>query len=525
MTLTDLQTLSPGMYNTKAQLSRHIVERTMAALKMGEDYKDTLKTDEEVRRYQEKIRESFITDCLGGMDFPDSPLEPEITGVIDEGGFTIEKIIFQSRPKVYVTCNLYLPKGITKPTGAVLFLCGHHITAKHESEYQIVCRYLVKAGLVVLSQDPFGQGERLSYYEPTLKTELMSSCLEHDYVGMKSWPFMQSSARYFLHDAMRGIDYLQSRPEVDGTRIGVTGNSGGGLQTTLLTLVDLRIAAAEPVTWMCSHAALMMTGGPADAEHIWLNFRGMGFEFEDMVIPMAPKPVLLLGTDYDFFPIEGLKHTAERCKKVWDVFGAGDNFEMFTDQYTHSYTRTLARKATEFFSKHLNGIEITTHDDNGINAILPSDLWCTKSGQIRGEIPDARFMLDEIQDEKRGNRDLKKAKEWLSEVVYKDRISCEINRRRLIMDMQMADGFVFEQYMWASQKDVFNYGVLLRPLEKQHEKIPVILAVWDNGTTDLAAHESFIRTKCAAGNAVFVLDASGMGNIEPNPTNMGNMRD
>jgi len=93
------------------------------------------------------------------------------------------------------------------------------------------------------------------------------------------------------------------------------------------------------------------------------------------------------------------------------------------------------------------------------------------------------------------------------------------------MGTHMVDDLIFEQYMWASQKDVFNYGVLLRPIEKKDEKIPVILAVWDNGTTEIAAHESFIRTKCAAGNAVFVLDASGMGNIEPQPTNMGSMRD
>src|SRR5207237_421243 len=124
---------------------------------------------------------------------------------IEEDGLRIERVIFQSRPGHYVTANLYLQAGITGQTAAVQFLCGHHQQAKHQDEYQIVCRHLAAAGLVVLVQDPIGQGERFSYYEPALEdTTVPWGTIEHDYAGAQCLPLGDALARYFLHDAMRG---------------------------------------------------------------------------------------------------------------------------------------------------------------------------------------------------------------------------------------------------------------------------------------------------------------------------------
>ena len=183
----------------------------------------------------------------------------------DEGdGFRIEKIIFESRPRHYVTANLYLP--LNRPAGrtaAVLFLSGHHNTAKVVPEYQIVCQTLARAGLIVLSQDPVGQGERLSYFEPATKTNPVGiGTRDHDYAGVPARLLGDTLGRYMLHDAMRGIDYLISRPEVDPAKIGVTGNSGGGTQTSLVMMVDPRVAAAAPATFIMSREAYQRTGQP-----------------------------------------------------------------------------------------------------------------------------------------------------------------------------------------------------------------------------------------------------------------------
>src|SRR5207248_681910 len=113
---------------------------------------------------QRQLRERFI-DSLGGLPSMETPLNARTTGVVEGGGFRIEKVIYESRPRSYVTANLYLPEGAHEPGAAVLFLCGHHDLAKHYAGYQTVCQYLAQAGLVVLAQDPIGQGERLSYYD------------------------------------------------------------------------------------------------------------------------------------------------------------------------------------------------------------------------------------------------------------------------------------------------------------------------------------------------------------------------
>ena len=117
----------------------------------------------------------------------------------------------------------YIPEHITEPCGAVLFLCGHSHEAKQYMVYQTVCQYLALSGLIVLIQDPIGQGERFSYYEPALgKPTVSSTTYEHDYDGCRCLLTGDSIARYLVHDAIRSIDYLCSRPEVDPARIGVT---------------------------------------------------------------------------------------------------------------------------------------------------------------------------------------------------------------------------------------------------------------------------------------------------------------
>lgn len=181
-------------------------------------------------------------------------------------------------------------------------MSGHHEQAKHHPEYQTVCQHLVKSGLIVLAIDPIGQGERLSYYEQALDGPTIRSCTgEHDYAGSQCWPLGDGLARYFVHDGMRGIDYLCTRPEVDSDKIGVTGNSGGGTQTSLMMVCDPRIAAAAPATFIMNRRTYLFAGGAQDAEQIWPGMSALGFDHEDILLAVAPKPVRVLSVQYDFF--------------------------------------------------------------------------------------------------------------------------------------------------------------------------------------------------------------------------------
>ncbi|MGH7997256.1 MAG: alpha/beta hydrolase family protein [Opitutaceae bacterium] len=507
-----------------SQLKDHVYERSRRCFARGDAERDALTAREAVIRRQTELREFFL-GSIGGLPGSDTPLNAQVTGSVAGAGFAIETILFESRPRHYVTANLYLPEGRTGPAPGVLFLCGHHLAGKQAAEYQIVCQTLVRAGLVVLAQDPIGQGERLSYFEPeTGETRIPGCVLDHDHAGVQCRIAGDSLARYFVHDAMRGIDYLLTRGEVDPARIGVTGNSGGGTQTSLLMLADPRIAAAAPCTFIMSRDSYQRTGQAQDAEQIWPGFTRAGYDHEDILLAMAPKPVCVLAVTDDFFPIEGTRRTVERCRRLWGLFGAEEALELVEDASLHVYTPALAQAAARFFARHLPRREA----EFPAAAPFPeARLNATKSGQVRADFPSAEFVFEANLERCRAAEasrqalpaDERKSRAfaWLRAQVFRDREVCPANPRRIERGLRLG-GLAVEIAFWWTQPGLANLGVLFRPPGRG---MPVTLALWDGGTRALAPHETWIRAECAAGRAVLALSLSGTGPLRPDPINGG----
>ena len=125
-----------------------------------------IRTPAEIERRQAFVR-SKIIELLGG--FPErTPLNPRITGSFARDGYRVEKLIFESRPKFYVTADVYVPTSGRPRYPAVLGVAGHSVTSKAEPLYQRGWISLAKRGYVVLAFDPPGQGERSQYYDPDL---------------------------------------------------------------------------------------------------------------------------------------------------------------------------------------------------------------------------------------------------------------------------------------------------------------------------------------------------------------------
>lgn len=518
-----MQSVSPqlGLYDVRTQLKDYVYRRSESAFAAGDAARDAVQSIEQLDARRKELRSKFIEN-LGGLPPSDAPLNPRNVGTIDCDGFKIEKIIFESRPKTYVTANLYVPDGITAPRGAVLFVCGHWPEAKHAPEYQIVCRYLAKAGLVVLAQDPIGQGERFSYYEKSLGAATIESCcLEHDYAGWQSFALGFATARYFVHDSMRSIDYLMTRPEVDPDKIGVTGNSGGGTQTSLMMVCDPRVAAAAPTTFIMNREIYMHVGGAQDQEQIWPGMTALGFDHEDILLMMTPKPVQVQAVTYDFFPIEGTRRTAERSKRFWDMYGKAENFGLVEDASVHHYTRNLARAAAEFFSKHLLG-KMVTPVDSEIDSIEPSKLWCCDFGQVRAEFDDARAIHEENCDraaelEAQSNsippaERKERALSWLRDQVVVGRTVCDLNPR--LSPPVMSSELAVESCCWWSQPGLLNHGLCIRHFEFAGQTLPVTVALWPDGSRNLHQHIRWIRETCESGRAVLVLNVTAAGAIE-----------
>ncbi len=223
---------------------------------------EKLKTPEQLAAYQQRMRQFFVTK-LGG--FPErTPLNPQVVAKEDRDGYRIEKIIFESQPKHFVTAVLYLPEA-EPPYPGVLVPCGHSYNGKAADPYQRASILLAKNGMAALCYDPIDQGERFQLLDADGKP-LAATTKGHTMLGVGSILVGRNTATYRIWDGMRGIDYLQSRPEVDPERIGCTGNSGGGTLTSYLMALDQRIKCAAPSCYLTSFRRLMETIGPQDAE-------------------------------------------------------------------------------------------------------------------------------------------------------------------------------------------------------------------------------------------------------------------
>ncbi|MCJ7676020.1 MAG: acetylxylan esterase [Sedimentisphaerales bacterium] len=263
---------------------------------------EQLKTPEQITEYQKRLREKFI-EAIGGL--PErTPLNPQVTGVVLRDGYRVEKVIFESQQKHYVTAALFLPDGKKHkpPYPGVLVPCGHSANAKAYESYQTMGALLALNGMAALVFDPIDQGERSQM--PSRLPELWGT-KAHTMLGIGSILLGRNTARFEIWDGMRGIDYLQSRPEVDPNRIGCTGNSGGATQTSYLMALDDRIIAAAPSCYITSFERLLSTIGPQDAEQNIYGQLAFGMDHADYLMMRAPKPTLVCAATKDFFDIEG----------------------------------------------------------------------------------------------------------------------------------------------------------------------------------------------------------------------------
>ena len=215
-----------------------LVQQVRAIEARNETAYTNLRSRSEAEAYVESVR-SRIRECFG--EFPEkTPLKARVVKTIERDKYRIENVIFESRPGFMVTGNLYVPTGHNQPLPAVLGVCGHSTNGKAAEAYQSFSQSLARQGFVVFIIDPVGQGERLQYLSDSPKRRYPIGVGEHIQMGNQQTLVGEFLGSWFAWDGIRGLDYLLSRPEVDPKAIGVTGNSGGGTQTTWLCGLESR---------------------------------------------------------------------------------------------------------------------------------------------------------------------------------------------------------------------------------------------------------------------------------------------
>jgi dienelactone hydrolase len=342
-----------------------------------------LKTPADVTRRQKELR-AFFLRSLGDLS-ERTPLNPSVVGTLERDGYRVEKIIFESRTGHHVTANLYLPAS-PPPFPGVLVPCGHSDNAKAYEGYQRACILLAKNGLAAFCYDPIGQGERYQLLDDRGKPVIRGTT-EHTMAGIGALLVGRQEASYRIWDGLRALDYLASRPEIDPSRLGCTGNSGGGTMTAYLMALDDRIAVAAPSCYITSLARLFSTIGPQDAEQHITGQVAAGMEHADFVTMRAPKPTLLSVGTRDYFDIQGSWDTFREVKLIYGRLGFGERVDLFESDEPHGFTRPRRTAAVRWLKRWLLKDDgAATEPDFPVATDV--ELQCTRAGQVMREFRD-----------------------------------------------------------------------------------------------------------------------------------------
>ncbi|WZO98786.1 prolyl oligopeptidase family serine peptidase [Isosphaeraceae bacterium EP7] len=297
-----------------------------------------------------------LAEMLGLDPGPERvPLDAQVTGTVEAPDFVIEKILFRSAPGLVVTANLYRPKVVDKDKKlpAVLYVCGHGreeidgLILGNKAHYKHHAAWYAANGYVCLVLDTLELGEVPGLHHGTFRYG-MWWWLSRGYspAGVEAW------------NGMRGIDYLVSRPEVDATKIGVTGRSGGGATSWWVAAMDDRVAAAIPVagiTDLHNHVVDGMVEEHCDCMYPVNTYR---WDFDTLAALVAPRPLLVENTDADpMFPEDGVRRIYAQLQRVYGWYGAADKLGLVVGKGKHVDTEELRHPSFAFMNKWLKGTD------------------------------------------------------------------------------------------------------------------------------------------------------------------------
>jgi dienelactone hydrolase len=423
---------------------------------------------------QAEVRRRVLT-LIGGLPDYHGALNAKVTRTTRRDGFSIDHVRFESLPGYYVTANLYRPD-LPGRHPAILMSMGHWESGKAAG--QLLSTHLARKGFVVLAYDPVGQGERQQAYDSRVGRSILGGATEQHFTNGPAAILMgQSVARYFIHDGMRAIDYLVSRPEVDPERIGATGCSGGGTQTTYIAALDDRIKVAAVACYMNSFQTLF-SGSIGDSEQSVPGFLSAGLDQTDYVELFAPKPWLIASTTDDFFTPAGARQVFEEAQRWYALHDAANRVKWVVGPGGHGTPLEVREAIYEWMIKWLRDGRGDAREESV--AFLPDgELLVTPAGQV-----DGRELYQIIAE----------------------------TPRRKGSSSELA-GFV-RDLVAANQPLVRNFAIL--PAQPGGVRRPAVVIVQENLTPGKAAH-----TLLSEGNVVVLVTPSGQGQ-DPERPRIGN---
>ncbi len=357
-----------------------------------ENISQALKSTEDFKQYQRKTGEA--TKILLGRSMKiEWPLYAQVTGVTKSKGFHVERVYFESIPGRHVTGNLYIPDG-KGPFPVVLVLAGH--TANGKIGYQSIAILLAQNKIAAFAVDPFSQGERIQLFNKDGNKLVERATTEHTLLNCGATLVGTNLASMICYDNSRAIDYLATRPELDVTKLGCLGTSGGGTQTAFLCAYDDRIKIASISSFMTRRERQIEVFGVDDGCQFIPSESALGVEIADYVMTFAPKPLKIMASTFDFVDYFGAKQSYEELSKAYSILGAPQNISMFTYEGGHGMALPEREEVVSWMKNYFYKDSVINKEDKKFS--LPdSILTVLPKGQVvkefSGEISATKSFL------------------------------------------------------------------------------------------------------------------------------------
>ncbi|HEX4170775.1 MAG TPA: acetylxylan esterase [Bryobacteraceae bacterium] len=517
-------------------LPEYLSSLARAAYEKRNAHLDALTNSDAILGRQRWVRETFWT--LIGGEPERTPLSARITGQLERTGYRLQKVVYESRPRVFVSANLYLPTAGKAPYPGVLFQMGHYYSGKAYASYQKCCQGLARLGYIVLAFDPMGQGERIAYPDASgINTRLGSATEEHDVPGKQMLLVGDSASRQQVWDAIRSLDYLAGHELVDPQRLASTGQSGGGTLTMLLACVDDRLSAAAVSSGNTENFACARFDPPGatdDAEQDFIGSGKLGFDRWDLLYPIAPKPLLIEVSAHDFFGtyspryLDDGREQYQRLARVYAVLGHSEHLTWRSTPLTHGLTYSLRLGIYNWFERWLMKSERTIQEEPLVAPENDSALWVGPTGNVARDFLSLR-PFDLVKERAAATRREAAAAarsltaagtaqpawtEALPIVFPSERLNFTTLATVPLKGAQVSAVEVKTNIETTAGAEIWIPAWLFRP-DQVDSKRPALLVLDDRGRNAHAHEDDIYHRVARSGRPVYAADIRGIGDTRP----------
>ncbi|MBW7997866.1 MAG: prolyl oligopeptidase family serine peptidase [Candidatus Glassbacteria bacterium] len=349
-----------------ASLDIEMVQRFLEheAAKTTAYSKSLVSSREAIEANRERLYREYM--YMIGLDPlpPRTPLHVTTVRTVERDEYTVEVLHFQSMPGYYVTANVYVPKKGGGPFPAVVWGPGHssgpYGAKALRQNYAIPW---VRNGYVCMIVDPVQVAEVFGIHRGTSVRGIHGwHSRGYTPIGIEVW------------NAMRAVDYLLTRSDVDGEKLTINGVSGGGHLSWMAGAADNRFTVVQPVAGTAdvqAHVELNLQNMHCDCAYFLNTYR---HDWPTLAALIAPRALLMHNSTGDaYYPPEGYERVLGRAKEIFGFFGVPEKTDMFEVEGRHGYTQPQREKAVEWSDRWLKG-KITEVRERPFEPVEPRQL-------------------------------------------------------------------------------------------------------------------------------------------------------